>query len=175
VKDFFLFLVLGIAFLILESTVLATSALQGLRYDLLIPLIIFVALYHSIRVGLPLCIVFGFFMDVFSGGVFGLFLSIYFWLFCFVKAILCFLDLQNSFLEVILVVAGVLIENLIVIFSTSLLEAGQQIEYVTLQHVIVQTLLAGATAPLMFVAFFKLRDIRFSYLFSKLGIGGLRD
>ncbi len=163
-RDFFLFLALGIIIFVAESTVLAMPTFQGLRYDLFIPLIIFLGLYQSIHVGLPLCILFGFFMDVFSGGVFGLFLSIYFWLFCFVKAVLRFLDLQSSFLEATLVVSGVLAENLIIILLMALLGTGQ-IRYVSVQGVIVQTLLAGATAPLMFVAFFKLRDIRFPKFF----------
>jgi rod shape-determining protein MreD len=159
-KDFFLLLTLGIVIFIMESIVFAMPRFAWLRYDLFIPLIIFIGLYQSTHVGLPLCILFGFFMDVFSGGTFGLFLSIYFWLFYLVKAVLRFLDLQNLFLEAVLVVLGVLIENLAIILLMQLLGQGQQIRYVTVQSVIMQTLLAGATAPLMFVGFFKLRDMQ---------------
>jgi cell shape-determining protein MreD len=164
-KDFLLFLALGIVIFITESIVLAMPRFQWFRYDLFIPLIIFTGLYQSIHVGLPLCILFGFFMDVFSGGIFGLFLSIYFWLFCFVKAVLRFLDLQNLFLEAVLVVLGVLAENLTIILLMQLLGQGQQIRYVTVQGVIIQTLVAGATAPLMFMVFFRLRDMRLPRLF----------
>jgi rod shape-determining protein MreD len=164
-KDFFLFLALGIVIFIIESVVLAMPCLQWLRYDLFIPLIIFMGLYRSTHVGLPLCILFGFFMDVFSGGVFGIFLSIYFWLFCFVKAVLRFLDLQNLFLEVVLVVLGVVAENVTIILLMQLLGQGEPIRYVTVQDVIIQTLFAGATAPLMFVVFFRVRDIRLPRLF----------
>lgn len=164
-KDFLLFLALGIVIFITGSIVLAMPRFQWLRYDLFIPLIIFMGLYQPTHVGLPLCILFGFFMDVFSGGIFGLFLSIYFWLFCFVKAVLRFLDLQNLFLEAVLVVLGVVAENLTIILLMQLLGQGQQIRYVTVQGVIIQTLFAGATAPLMFVVFFRLRDMRLPRLF----------
>ena len=166
-KDFFLFLTLGVVIFLTESIVLAMPRFQWFRYDLFIPLIIFMGLYQSTYVGLPLCVLFGFFIDVFSGGVFGLFLSIYFWLFCFVKAVLRFLDLQNLFLETVLVVFGVVAENLTIILLMQLLGQGEQIRYVTVQGVIIQTLFAGATAFLMFVIFFRLRDIqlpRFFYL-----------
>ena len=46
---------------------------------------------------------------------------IYFWLFCFVKAVLRFLDLQNLFLETVLVVFGVVAENLTIILLMQLL------------------------------------------------------
>lgn len=174
-KDFFLFLAVGIIIFIIESVVFAMPGFQGIRYDLFIPLIIFMALYLSIQIGLPLCILFGFFMDVFSGGIFGIFLSFYFWLFCFVKAVLHFLDLQNAFLETILVVSGVLAENLIIVFLMSLLGKGQQLRYITAQDVVIHTLFAGATASLMFVVFFKLKDMRFTRLFSNLEIGELGD
>lgn len=163
-KDFLLFITLGVIIFIAESTVLAMPHFQEIRYDLFIPLIIFMALYQPLHVGLFFCIVAGFFMDVFSGGIFGLFLSIYFWLFCCVKAVLRFLDLQSSFLETVLVVLGVLAENLTIIFFLSLLGKGDQLRFFTVKTVIIQTLFAGATAPLMFVIFFKLRDISFSKL-----------
>ena len=163
-KDFLLFLALGIVIFITESILLAMPCFQWLRYDLFIPLIIFMGLYQSTHIGLPLCILFGFFMDVFSGGIFGLFLSIYFWLFCLVKAVLRFLDLQNLFLEAVLVIFGVAAENLTIIILMQLLGQGE-LRYVTLQDIIVQTLFAGATAPLLFVVFFRLRNIQLPKLF----------
>ena len=163
-KDFLLFLALGIVIFITESILLAMPRFQWFRYDLFIPLIIFMGLYQPTHVGLPLCILFGFFMDVFSGGIFGLFLSIYFWLFCLVKAVLRFLDLQNLFLEAVLVIFGVAAENLTIIILMQLLGQGE-LRYVTLQDIIVQTLFAGATTPFIFVVFFRLRNMQLPKLF----------
>jgi rod shape-determining protein MreD len=154
-KGFLFFLAVGTIIFVAQTTLLAAPGLQVFRYDLFIPFVVFMALYQPVHVGLSLAILFGFVMDVFSGGVFGLFLFTYFWFFCLIRAGLEFLDLQNSILETVLVLLGVLAENLIVIFFLSFFGREDGIRFWALQNVVVQVFVAGVTAPLIFLTFSK--------------------
>lgn len=98
---------------ILQTAVLPHLPLLNSFYDLLIPFIIYLALYRPLREGLLLVILLGFIMDNISGSPFGLYLTTYCWLLIGVIWTTKFVQVGNRVLLSVVVAAGVLIENLL--------------------------------------------------------------
>lgn len=159
-KGFLFFLAVGTIIFVAQTTLLAAPGLQVFRYDLFIPFVVFMALYQPVHVGLSLAILFGFVMDVFSGGVFGLFLFTYFWFFCLIRAGLEFLDLQNSILETVLVLLGVLAENLIVIFFPVVFRKRRRDTFLGFTECSCSGFCRGRHSPIDISDLFKIRQTR---------------
>jgi cell shape-determining protein MreD len=122
-------------------------------YDLLTPFIIYLSIFRSVRESMVIIFIFGFFMDIISGGPFGLYLTAYVWLFISVRWAITFLHVGDSLLLPIIVAAGVLMENLIFIGTSAMFEQGSRISEAMVSTVIVQVLWAIFTGPL-FLMFF---------------------
>ena len=77
-KASLLYLMIGLATIVAQTTVLGLPVFHGAVSDLLIPLIVFLSLERPNRQGVSLALALGLVMDLVSGGIFGLYLSIYF-------------------------------------------------------------------------------------------------
>jgi cell shape-determining protein MreD len=97
--------------------------------------------------------VFGFFMDIISGGPFGLYITAYVWLFFSVRWAITFLHVGDSLLLPFVVAAGVLMENLIFIGTSAMFEQSSRISEAMMSTIVVQVLWALFTGPL-FLMFF---------------------
>jgi len=87
IKDFFLFFILGLIFLVLQSTWLAGEAINPFRPDLIFILIIFVGTLNQLGLGLILSVLLGMLVDILSWGMVGIAVILYpliFWVFFFV-------------------------------------------------------------------------------------------
>ncbi len=92
---FFLFLLEGLFFIVLQTTLLQTlPAWMGAPPDLLFILLIFCAVHVDAVPGLVLALFFGFCMDLVSGLYLGVYAAIYLLLFLLIKAISGKLALQ---------------------------------------------------------------------------------
>ena len=149
---------------ILQTTVLPYMPLLDKFYDLLIPFIIYLALSRPVRKSLPFILFLGFIMDNLSGGPFGLYLTTYFWLYVGVKGVMTFIQVGNRlFIITLIVVGGVLLENLILLGAFAILGHSKQFAGDALEVIAVQLLWAIATGSL-FMLFFKNAQ-------SRLGVG----
>lgn len=74
---FALFIFLGWALLILQSTVVSFALNGWPQPDLLLVLMVFVALTQPLKVSLPIALGYGFLLDLFVGGVHGAYLFQY--------------------------------------------------------------------------------------------------
>jgi len=72
-RRFFFYLFLGIIFLTLQSTLLASLHIQRIRPDLVLILTLYLGLFYSPVSGGILVLLLGFLMDLFSGNSFGLY------------------------------------------------------------------------------------------------------
>lgn len=112
---------------ILQTAVMPYLSLLDRFYDLLIPFIVYLGLSRSLREGLLFVCFLGFIMDNLSGSPFGLYLTTYFWLFSGVKLITQLLQVgKRVFVITVIVVAGVLMENLFFLGSFALFTPEQQ-------------------------------------------------
>ncbi|MBC2694271.1 MAG: rod shape-determining protein MreD [Desulfobacteraceae bacterium] len=138
---------------IFQTTIIPHISLFNNVYDLLIPFIIYLGLFRPAREGILFTLVSGFLMDNLSGGPFGLYLTTYFWLFIVVKLVIKYLHARNNILLLLIVAAGVLMENIIFIASSTMARSDSHFFAITIKTVFFQILWAGCTG-FFFITFF---------------------
>lgn len=104
------------------------NALDGF-YDLLAPFVIYLTLFRPLRESFPVVVCLGAVMDTISGGPFGLYTTTYLWLFLGIRWLVKFLRVGNTLLLPIVIMLGVLVENLVFLGSFILTEpaSGSQV------------------------------------------------
>ena len=148
---FFFYICICICLIIFQTTVIP-CLLFNRFYDLLIPFIVYIGLFRSVRENIPVILFLGLIMDNLSGAPFGLYTTIYFWLFIGVSWSMKFLH-AGSTVFLLFIISGVLIENFIVIGVTSILKSDSRLPAVAVSDIAAQVLLAICTG-LFFLAFF---------------------
>lgn len=167
---YFFYISACLFFVILQTVIIPYIPFLGRFYDLLIPLIIYLGLFRPVRESIPFVLFLGFIMDNLSGSPFGLYLTTYFWLFVGVRLVTQLFQVGNRVLIACLVVAGVLIQNLIFILTSSFLGHGQQLPTATVHNVLIQCMWAVFTGPpfLILLSYSQKRaEIRFNTVFAK--------
>lgn len=144
---------IGLCLIVIQTTVMPHIPLFARFYDLLAPFVIYLSIYRPVREGMVVVLVFGFFMDIISGGPFGLYLTAYVWLFIGVRWAITFLHVGDSLLLPIVVAAGVLMENLVFIGTSAMFEQSSRISETMVSTIIVQVLWAIFTGPLFLMLF----------------------
>jgi rod shape-determining protein MreD len=156
--SYFFNISISLVLVILQTTVMPHLPLLGSFYDLLIPFIVFLGLSRPVRESLPFVFFLGFIMDNLSGTPLGLYLTAYFWLFVGVKGLTKLLQVGNRLFIIMLIVAsGVLVENLIILGTLTMLGPDKQLAGNAAKTVTIQVLWAIWTGPI-FLLFF--RDIQ---------------
>ena len=153
--------------IVIQTTVMPYIPLFERFYDLLTPFIIYLSIFRSVREGMIIIFIFGFFMDIISGGPFGLYLTAYVWLFIAVRWTITFLHVGDSLLLPIVVAAGVLMENLIFIGTSAMFEQNSRISEAMVSTIIVQVLWAIFTGPL-FLMFFNYSNRQWDRWFKEI-------
>ena len=143
----------SLCLIIFQTTIIPHISLFNNFYDLLIPFIIYLGLFRPTRESILFILVPGLLMDNFSGGPFGLYVTIYLWLFIVVKSVVQYLHARNNILLLFIVAAGVLMENIIFIVSISMSGPDSQFLAITVRTVIFQILWAVCTG-FFFLIFF---------------------
>ena len=112
------YIVLGMAVVVLRTTLLGLPFFHNAVYDLLIPIVVFVRLRLPVKQGVFIVLFMGYVMDLVSGGQFGLYMTTYLWVFIGVKLISNYFTVQENFSLSVLLVVCVLFENLLfLVFS----------------------------------------------------------
>lgn len=149
----FLNICIGLFLIVIQTTVMPHIPVFERFYDLLTPLVLYLSIFRPVRESTVIIFIFGFLMDNISGGPFGLYLTVYFWLFLSVRWAITFLHVGDSFLLPFVVAVGVLMENLIFIGADAMFEQNLQISQIMINTVVVQVLWAIFTGP-FFLMFF---------------------
>ena len=147
------FIFVSLCLVIIQTTIMPLLPLFDRFYDLLCPCVIYLGLFRPVREGLPIVLFFGLVMDSLFGGPFGLYLTSYIWIFIGVRWMITFLQLNNIFLLLFIVVLGVLLENLIFIGALTLLAPGSQFPPDAIRIVGVQVLWSICTGPFILLFF----------------------
>lgn len=150
---YFFHICISFFLVILQTTVIPYIPLFDKFYDLLCPFVIYLSIFRSAREGIPVILFIGFVMDNISGGIFGLYLTTYIWLFIGVRWIITFLHLNDSLLLPFVVAAGVLMENLIFIGTHAMFGTGTWRSSTVLDTIGVQVLWAVLTGPVLLIFF----------------------
>jgi cell shape-determining protein MreD len=156
-KDFCLYLTVGFSLVVAQTTILRLPLFHGIFYDLLIPLVVFLGLRLRDGKGVSVVVILGMIMDLLSGGIFGLYLSTYFWTFLLVKNVSKYFNVDDPIFQSVLMGACVLGQH--IVFCAALaspwkwaqLLAGQTIP------ILLQTTLAALTGPSIFLGLGRLQ------------------
>jgi cell shape-determining protein MreD len=158
---------------IVQTAVVPVLPLLDRFYDLMIPFVVYLGLSRPVRESLPFVFLLGFIMDNLSGSPVGLYLTTYFWLFLGVKGITKLLQVANRlFIIMLIVAAGVLIENMIFWGTLSILGPDRQIADETAKSVAVQVLWAVWTGPIFLLIFRNIQhrlDLGFKAIYAREG------
>jgi cell shape-determining protein MreD len=149
----FLNICIGLFLIIIQTTVMPHIPVFERFYDLLTPLVLYLSIFRPVRESTVIIVIFGFLMDNISGGPFGLYLTVYFWLFLSVRWAITFLHVGDSFLLPFVVAVGVFMENLIFIGADAMFEQNLQISQIMINTVVVQVLWAIFTGPFFLMLF----------------------
>jgi len=105
--------IVGSMLLVLQGTVIQLSPfLRNNFYDLMIPFVVYLALFRPRRDSVFVVVMLGLIIDSLSGAPFGMFTTAYFWLFMSLKWITQYLHASNTLLIPVVVALGVFMENL---------------------------------------------------------------
>jgi len=159
--------------IIFQTAVLPVLPLLDRFYDVMIPFVVYLGLFRSVRESLPFVLLLGFVMDNLSGSPVGLYLTTYFWLFIGVKGITKLLQVRERlFIIMLIVAAGVLVENLIFLGTLTILGSEQQLAGNAARTVVVQLLWALWTGPVFLIIFKNMQnklDLGFKAIYARKG------
>jgi hypothetical protein len=142
-------------FLIIIQTTLMVGGGPANLYDLIAPFVVYLGIHRLPRESLPIILLAGVAMDGLSGGIFGVHLTAYLWMYVGVRWVIQFLHVGNVILLPLLVGAAVAFESLIMAFSAIVLaSAAWPVE--SMFAVVSRQLAWGAvTGPLLVLLFIR--------------------
>ena len=142
-----LYLVLGPLTIVAQTTILKLPIFHGVFYDLLIPLVVFLSLNLPNRQGVLVVVILGMTMDLLSGGIFGLYLTIYFWIFLSVKNLSKYFNVDKTLFQSVLIGVCVFAQHLVFFISVTAPWKGAQLLAARTAPVFLQTVFAALTGP----------------------------
>ena len=152
---------------IFQTTILPCLPLFDTFYDLLALYIVYMGVFFGVREGIPVALITGLIMDSLSGGPFGLYFTVYLWLFIGVRQLIKIFHVSNYILLPFVVAAAVLIENIILFVTFAMVEPGRQLSSSVINSVVVQVVWAICTGPFI-IQFYNFTYKRWNRLFNKL-------
>jgi cell shape-determining protein MreD len=145
----FIYILICLGFIVLQTTLFPlVSWLDGF-YDLLIPFVVYLGLFRPLKEGLPVVFFLGLTMDTLSGGAFGIYSTTYFWLYGGIAWLIGFLHFKNNLLLPFVVVVGVFLENLVFLGTVKLGNPDGSLPLGIFRTVSVQLIWAMFTGPLL--------------------------
>ncbi len=144
---------------VIRTTIFPIFPILDNFFDLLLPVIVYLGFFRSVRESILMLIILGIVMDSLSGVPFGLHLASYAWLFVLVKWLKQFLHISNYFLWSFVLTLGVLIENIMLTIVENLLNPGWGFLANAVEAVLIQLVLAALTGPLMILLIRSLHEI----------------
>jgi len=146
-KVFCLYLMVGLSAVVAQTTILRLPLFHGIFYDLLIPLVVFLGLNVPNRKGVLVVVILGLIMDLLSGGIFGLYLCIYLWIFVSVKGLSKYFDVGDTIFQSVLIGVCVLGQHFIFCISVAAPWKGTQLLVAQTAPVLLQTIFGALTGP----------------------------
>ena len=145
-------ILIGFCMVVFHTTIVPYFSLFENFYDLLAVFVVYMGFFRSPREVVPFVLFFGMVMDVFSGGIFGLHATAYFWLYVSVLGLTLFVRKNNMLLMPLMALFGVVFENIVIIGITILMDTGATIPQAAVKAVVGQALWAFFTGPVVIVA-----------------------
>ncbi len=146
---YFFYLLTGLALILFQTLVAGFFLPAGLIYDLLIPLVIYLSLFHNNGKSLLIIMFFGIIMDDITGGAMGIYMLTYFWIFIGMQLAVHFFQKDSPVLMVASVLLGVCLEYGFILTVTCLSGKDLSIAADMAGRMLGRLVIAGITGPLL--------------------------
>jgi rod shape-determining protein MreD len=146
-------------FLTLVQTTLFVGSGPAYLYDLLAPFVVYLGVHHRPREAIPVLVFAGLAMDGLSGGVFGVHLSAYLWMYVGVRRVTRFVHVGNVILLPLLVTLGIAFESLVAAFCAIVLASAAWPVESMFKVVSTQVLWGALTGPFLVLCFIRGRKV----------------
>jgi cell shape-determining protein MreD len=133
----------------MKTALIPTLPLFEKFYDPLIPIIIYLSLFRSIKEGIPIVLFFGLNMDSLCGGPVGLYLTTYIWLYAAMRWISQSLHTGNFILLALSVTTGVILEGAVMLVYMAVLAPTAIIPEDMARTVLMQIVWSMVTGPVI--------------------------
>lgn len=149
-------------FICLFLVIFQTTVLVGVPlhlYDLLGPFMVYLGAFQRPREAIVLVLFSGLAMDGITGGVFGVHLTAYLWIYAGVRWAIQFLHVGNAILMPLLVGAGVVFESLVAAFAAVVLASPSWPMHFVFSVVSAQAMLGIITGPFLMLLLIRGREL----------------
>jgi rod shape-determining protein MreD len=109
--NYFIYITCGLFMAICQTTVVPRLAFVGYCFDLVLPVVIYLATFRPLHEALTFTAFLGVLMDNLSGGPFGLYLTSYVWLFLAARAAATVVRAENPIMIVLILIGAVATQN----------------------------------------------------------------
>jgi hypothetical protein len=121
--NYCVYILCGLGMVIAQTTLIPHLAFASHFFDLMLPLVIYLAVFRPLPEALPVVLFLGVLMDNVSGGSFGLYLTSYAWVFIGTRAAAKVVHAERPILIVLTLISAVAAQN--ALFLATLGVAGQ--------------------------------------------------
>jgi len=135
--------------IVLQTVILPDLPILNSVFDLTAMFVIYLGLMRSAREGIPVVLMLGVIMDNLSGAPFMVFITTYFWWYVGVRWLARILQVGMRFRLAVIIVAGILLENVIFILAFGGVDALRQMPSTTAGKILPRLLWALIFGPLL--------------------------
>jgi rod shape-determining protein MreD len=135
--------------IVLQTVILPDLPVLNSVFDLTAMFVIYLGLMRSAREGIPVVLMLGVIMDNLSGAPFMVFTTTYFWLYVGVCWLSRILQVGMRFRLAVIIIAGILLENVIFILAFGGLDALRQMPSTTAGKIVPRLLWALVFGPIL--------------------------
>ena len=167
------YLFISLCIVVFQTSILSFTPLKDSLYDLMIPLIVYLGLFRRSREGIIVIMFVGIVIDTLSGGPFGIYLTIYLWLFIFVRWMKTFLHAGSAIILPFVFVLSILIQNIAFLGVDALLIPASRIPGNAVGKVSKEILWVICTGP-FFILFLNYLHNKWDRLWNKVFLKLLR-
>lgn len=143
------YILISLCLVVVKTTLIPSMPLFVKFYDLLIPIVVYLGFFRSLKEGIPLVLFFGMVMDGLSGGPMGLYLITYAWLYVAILFLSRVLHAGNWLLLSVAVACGVVFEVLILLFYIVFLAPTASLPADAGKTIVLQIVWALTTGPMI--------------------------
>lgn len=137
--------------ILIQTTVMHYFSILSGFYDLFILIVIYLGLYRNLRESISVILFLGIIMDNLYNGPFGLYMTVYLWLYAAIRWSSIYFHVRNKLFLVFAVASGVLFENLVFIGSFVMFNPDSQFPGNIPENVLGQILWAFFTGSFFLV------------------------
>ncbi len=143
------YILVSLCLVIIKTALIPGVTVLDKFYDLLIPIVIYLSLFRSLREGIPVVLFFGLIMDSLCGGPTGLYLATYVWLYAGMRWASQVMHAGNLVLMALAVAIGVAFESMVLMAYMFLLAPSAIVPVDAAKTVMLQIMWALITGPVI--------------------------